>query len=134
MAEFESDRAFMVWSFSASHRVLFLRSNPNRLAEVKTRIEIYIGHVEVMLLRSRMEGLGIWQPSAEEEREVANRFGLEIVSGYLYLISSEGFTGFIVGGRPSWREAAREIGDPALFDFGEVWRPGPEDRWGDVTG
>lgn len=123
---------FEIWSFSPSHRTMLLRSNPSPGDGGGTRIEIYVGNVEVMLLRPRMKGLKIWRPSSQEASEAAEKFSIGDKLQSLYLISSEDFYGFIVGGRPSWREAVREFDDETLFDFGQQWPPGPEMSWGQV--
>lgn len=132
MSAYESDRMFEIWSFSPSHRTMLLRSNPSPGDGGGTRIEIYVGNVEVMLLRPRMKGLKIWRPSPQEASEAAEKFSIGDKLQSLYLISSEDFYGFIVGGRPSWREAVREFDDETLFDFGQQWPPGPEMSWGQV--
>lgn len=131
MAAFESSRMFQVWSFSASHRTMLLRSNPTNLVASETRIEIYIGNVEIMYIKSAMDGLRIWRPVDAEAGEAISRFQLHGAED-LYLIESGSFSGFLVGGRPSWREAVCGLDSPSLFDFGSEWPPGDDVRWGDV--
>lgn len=132
MSAYESDRLFEIWSFSPSHRTMLLRSNPSPGDEGGTRIEIYVGNVEVMFLRPRMKGIRIWRPSPQEASEAAEKFNVGEKLQSLYLVSSDDFRGFIVGGRPSWREAVRGFDDETLFDFGQEWPPGPEMSWGQV--
>ncbi|MEV7218131.1 hypothetical protein AB0O31_34180 [Kitasatospora cineracea] len=132
MSAYESDRLFEIWSFSPSHRTMLLRSNPRPVDGIDTRVEIYVGNVEVMFLRPTLAGLKIWRPSPQEAAEAAGKFGIGDDTKSLYLVSSGGFRGFIVGGRPSWREAVRGFDDATLFDFGQEWPPGPEMTWGQV--
>ncbi|MFJ5229433.1 hypothetical protein ACIQBJ_05970 [Kitasatospora sp. NPDC088391] len=99
---------------------------------IDTRVEIYVGNVETLCVKPRMKGLTIRRPSADEAVECGRKFGLDEVRS-LYLVSSGDFQGFVVGGRPSWREAVRELEDDTLFDFfGQEWPPGPEMTWGHV--
>ncbi|MFI1519120.1 hypothetical protein [Kitasatospora cineracea] len=111
---------------------MLLRSNPSAGDGSGTRVEIYIGNVEVMFLRPKMAGLKIWRPSPQEASEAAEKFGIGDSLSSLYLVSSGNFRGFVVGGRPSWREAVRGFDDETLFDFGQEWPPGPEMTWGQV--
>ncbi|WP_328913066.1 MULTISPECIES: hypothetical protein [unclassified Streptomyces] len=111
---------------------MLLHGNPSPGDEFGTRVEIYADNVEVMFLRPRMKGVKIWRPSSREAAEVAKKFDIGDKQQSLYLVSSENFCGFIVGGRPSWREAVRDFDDETLFDFGQEWPPGPEMNWGQV--
>jgi len=119
MAPFESERYFEVWSLSPSHRTLMLRSNPSWMDESTTRIEIYAGHVEALMIKPRMQGLRIARAVGAERDAVIRRFGIqaEAEAGILYVLETEGFSGFLISGMPERREAVREIGDPTLFDF-----------------
>ncbi|MCX4745892.1 hypothetical protein OG455_10205 [Kitasatospora sp. NBC_01287] len=111
---------------------MLLRSNPSPGDDGGTRIEIYVGNVEVMFLKPRMKGVKIWRPSPKEASEAAEKFSIGDKLQSLYLVSSEDFCGFVVGGRPSWREAVRDFDDETLFDFGQEWPPGPEMNWGQI--
>ena len=132
MAKFESDRQFEIWNFSASHRTMLLRSNPDYSVGTETRIEVYISNVEEMWIRPRMNGLTLWRPSASEAVEAAVRLNIRDGIESLYLLSSEGFCGFLLAGRPAWREAVRGLEEPTLFDFTQEWPPGSEMKWGNV--
>jgi hypothetical protein len=137
MVAFESERVFRLWSFSMSHNMMLLRSNPESRSGFGSRIEISSGNVSALCIQPMMRGLKIWRPTREEAIEVVDRFGLEVQLEHLYLLSSGKlgggeFRGFISGGRPQWREAVRELDDPTLFDWDQDWPPGPEVRWGNV--
>lgn len=115
MAAFESDRYFQVWSLSPSHSELLLRSNPSWMDKSATRIEICALHVEALMIQPRMQGLRIVRTWGAEHEAACARFGVEASEGRLFLLESEGFTGFVISGIPQWREAVRELGDPSLF-------------------
>jgi hypothetical protein len=115
MAAFESHRYFEVWSLSPSHSVLLLRSNPSWMDDSTTRIEIQASHVEALMIKPRMQGLRIARAAPEEHQAACDRFGITTEPGSLFLLESEGFSGFLVSGVPQWREAVREIGEPSLF-------------------
>ncbi|MEV5846713.1 hypothetical protein AB0M32_32575 [Streptomyces sp. NPDC051985] len=127
-------RVFQVWSYDPSHRQLIIRSDPSRLDGTTTRVEVYFGHVECMLLRPTYKSLRVRRASPAEFRRVSDVAGIPAEDGEsTYLIDPEG-TSFVVSGRPSWREAERRRSDPALFDFSQEWPPDFEARWGNVDG
>ncbi|MFC4035319.1 hypothetical protein ACFO3J_28185 [Streptomyces polygonati] len=111
---------------------MLLRSNPNFSVGEESRIEIYMGNVEEMFIRSHMEKLRIWRPTAAEAADAVGKFQLGGDVKSLFLISSDDFFGFVVSGRPAWREAVRDLEDSSLFDFDQEWPPGPEVQWGNV--
>jgi len=80
----------------------------------------------------RMNGLKIWRPTQIDAIEAVEKFNLRSRPESLYLLSSGEFEGFVVSGRPAWREAVRDLEAPTLFDFGQQWPPGPEIKWGNV--
>ena len=128
----ESDTLFKIWDYTVSHRTMIIRSDAEPELGTTTRIEIYIGHVESMWLDTFMYGLTMHRPSEAEHAEISSMFSVEGERRYFYLLESKNRKGFIVGGRPSWREAVREIDEPTLFDFSLPWPPGPDIKWGDV--
>ncbi|WP_194927848.1 hypothetical protein [Catenulispora pinisilvae] len=117
MVAFESDRYFQVWSLGHSHDALMLRSNPSWVDNSTTRIEICAWHVEALMIKPRMQGLRIARAAGDEHEAACRRFGIEADAGSLFLLETQGFTGFLVSGIPQWREAVRELGDPSLFAF-----------------
>jgi hypothetical protein len=128
----EPERLFKIWDYTVSHRTMVIRSDAEPSLGTTTRIEIYVTHVKTMLISTFLRGLRIRRASETELANVTTRFGVEASSDNLYLLESSSGNGFIVGGRPSWREAVREIDEPTLFDFSLPWPPGPEIKWGDV--
>ncbi|WP_179851097.1 hypothetical protein [Streptomyces sp. TLI_55] len=112
---FESGRKFEVWSFSASHRQLILRSNPDRIARTSTRIEIYFGHVEFMSIRSAYRGILIREPAFDDAARIADRVPAGLRSGGVYLLE-EGAQSFVISASPAWREAECDFDDPSLFE------------------
>ncbi|WP_327235486.1 hypothetical protein OG349_17445 [Streptomyces sp. NBC_01317] len=113
---YESDRDFEVWSFSASHRQLILRSNPDRIARTATRVEIYFGHVEFMSIRSAYRGVAIAEADLEEASSVAEKLPSGLRGGGAYLIEGD-LRSFVISARPAWREAECDFDSPSLFEF-----------------
>ena len=105
---------------------MMIRNNPDPSIEPGTRIEIYLGKAEAMSIKPRMKGLKIWRPSPAEAASAAEKFGIRAGMASLYLLATEGFSGYVLSGRPAWREAVRDLEAPTLFDFGQPWPPGPE--------
>ncbi|MFJ5552946.1 hypothetical protein [Streptomyces sp. NPDC093225] len=113
---YESDRKFEVWSFSASHRQLILRSNPDRIARTVTRVEIYFGHVEFMSTRSTYRGIAIAEAGPEEALSVAKRVPADLKSDGIYLLEGD-LLSFVISAKPAWREAECDFDAPSLFGF-----------------
>ncbi|MFJ1805194.1 MULTISPECIES: hypothetical protein [unclassified Streptomyces] len=133
MADFvRSGRAFQVWDYDPSHRQLIIRSDPSRLDGTTTRVEVYFGHVEFMLVQPTYHSLRVRRALPSEFRRISEFAGVpEADMESTYLIDPEGMS-FVVSGRPSWREAVRRRNDPTLFDFSQEWPPGFEAQWGHV--
>lgn len=112
---FESRREFQLWSFSASHRQLILRSNPERIARTSTRVEIYFGHVEFMSIRSTYHSILIRESGPEDAAHIANRIPTDLRPGSTYFLEV-GTQSFVVSARPAWREAECDFDDPSLFE------------------
>jgi hypothetical protein len=113
---YESGRKFEVWSFSASHRQLILRSNPDRIARTVTRVEIYFGHVEFMSTRSVYRGLEIAETGPEETSKIAERIPAGLRSGGIYLLEGD-LLSFVISAKPTWRESECDFDAPSLFEF-----------------
>lgn len=132
MTYFESKRFFKFWSYSVSHRTMFLRCNPDVRRGESTRIEIYFGHVDIVMIDSELDGLKLWRASDAERLEANRRYEIDAKSNTLYLLRSRNRSGFVVCGRPQWREATCSIEDETLFTFGEPWDPDSYVSWGNV--
>ncbi|MFI8007903.1 hypothetical protein [Streptomyces sp. NPDC086010] len=107
MTEFiRTGRLFRVVGFNPSHRQLFLQSGATLIDNTSTHIEVYIGHVELMLLQPYYRnGLHIRRAGAEEFAVLRERHGLKPDSAaYTWMLDPDGDS-FVVGGNPSWREA-----------------------------
>src|SRR4051794_17658252 len=113
MTELNSSRLFILYSYSSSHRTLFLRSNPDRRAGFTTSVEIYMGHVDLMYIKPIMYGLKMWRPAREDLLNVKNLPDDDIER--IYLLQSGEFQGFIKCDQPSWREAEGYMDEDGLF-------------------
>ncbi|MCQ4206589.1 hypothetical protein [Streptomyces longispororuber] len=127
MADFiRTGRLFRIVRFDPSHRQLFLQSEATTADRTTTRIEIYIGHVELMLLQPVYgNGLHIRRAAAEEFAVLRERHGLDPADAeYTWMLEPDGDS-FVIGGIPSWREAEYELmGDREfLFDWSKPWPP-----------
>ncbi|KUO16634.1 hypothetical protein [Streptomyces dysideae] len=127
MADFiREGRLFRVVGFNPSHRQLYLASDALPEQRTTTRIEIYIGHVELMLLKPYYrEGVHIRRASPEEFAILQERHKLDPSDAeYTWMLEPDGDS-FVIGGRPSWREAEYELmGDrEALYDASKPWPP-----------
>ena len=133
MSEFgRTGRIFKVWSFDPSHRQLLLRSDPTAIDSTTTRVEIYFGHVESMLLKPVYRGIRVRLATDEEYGRVAEMAGIDAESrNWTWFLEEEG-NSFIVSGKPAWREAPRQFADISLFDPSQPWPPAPDVKFGEV--
>ncbi|MGW2781518.1 hypothetical protein ACWC3X_09735 [Streptomyces populi] len=117
-------RLFRVVGFTASHRQLLLRSDALAVDGTDTRVEVYFGHVELMLLKPVYEkGVHVRRASETEFAVLKERHDLAADDAdFTWMIEPDG-NGFVVSGDPEWREADREFEDPSLFDFSRPWPP-----------
>ncbi|MCY0936726.1 hypothetical protein [Streptomyces sp. H34-S4] len=119
-------RLFRVTGFLASHRQLFLTSEATLVDRTATRVEVYIGHVELMFLKPFYpDGLHIRPATASEFTVLRERHGIPAEdAAYTWMLERDGDS-FVVGGNPSWREAEYELmGErQALYDPREPWPP-----------
>ncbi|MDH2387303.1 hypothetical protein QCN29_00570 [Streptomyces sp. HNM0663] len=128
-------RLFRVSGFVPSHRQLFLTSEATLVDRTTTMIEVYIGHVGLMLLKPYYEnGLHIRRATAAEFGMLSERHGIQPQDAvYTWMLEREGGS-FVVGSNPSWREAEYELmGErEALYDPREPWPPDFPAEWGQV--
>ncbi|MFI0516054.1 hypothetical protein RKD19_002685 [Streptomyces canus] len=119
-------RLFRVVGFNPSHRQLYLASEALAVDETTTRVEVYFGHVELMLLRPYYrDGVHIRRATAEEFATLAERHRLAAEdAAYTWMLEPDGDS-FVVSGTPSWREAEYALmGDrEALYDASKPWPP-----------
>jgi hypothetical protein len=126
-------RLFRVVSFSPSHRQLMLRSDATAVDATDTRVEVYFGHVELMLLKPIYEkGIHVRRASEAEFGVLKGRHDLPADdAAFLWMIEPDGDS-FVLSGDPSWREAARTFEDPSLFDFHQPWPPDFPAEYGSI--
>ncbi|MER5734229.1 hypothetical protein ABT117_00955 [Streptomyces sp. NPDC002262] len=119
-------RLFRVSGFNPSHRQLFLTSEPLREDRTTTRIEVYVGHVELMFLKPIYgDGLHIRRATDAEFAVLGERHGIPADDAeYTWMLEPDGDS-FVVGGHPSWREAEYELmGErTTLYDASLPWPP-----------
>ncbi|MFF1969931.1 hypothetical protein ACFVW5_41155 [Streptomyces sp. NPDC058232] len=119
-------RLFRVVGFNPSHRQLFLRSEATLVDRTTTRIEIYIGHVELMLLQPYYsKGIHIRRANPDEFAVLKERHELEPSDAeYTWMLDPDGGS-FVIGANPSWREAEYALmGDrESLYDLSKPWPP-----------
>ncbi|MEU0025805.1 hypothetical protein [Streptomyces sp. NPDC006335] len=119
-------RLFRVTAFNPSHRQLFLGSEATPMEGITTRVEVYIGHVELMLLKPLYsDGLHIRRATAAEFAVLSERHAIPAEDiEYTWMLEPDGGS-FVVGGIPSWREAERALmGDRESLYSGEPWPEG----------
>ncbi|MEU8545044.1 hypothetical protein AB0C52_34440 [Streptomyces sp. NPDC048717] len=127
MADFVREgRLFRVSGFLPSHRQLFLVSEATLVDRTTTRVEVYMGHVELMFLKPYYrDGLHIRRATATEFGVLSERHGIPARDAvYTWMLERDGGS-FVVSGNPSWREAEYALmGDRrSLYDPREFWPP-----------
>jgi hypothetical protein len=92
MTDYQSDRFFELWKFTASHGQLLLRANNTNVAT--TRVEILFKGVLVLNLTARLKGLSI---DAEQRLQVRDFLGsIDIGGRNFYRVATADFTGYVV--------------------------------------
>ncbi|MFE7409366.1 hypothetical protein [Streptomyces laurentii] len=99
-------RLFRVTGFHPSHRQLTLASEATLVDRTTTRIEVWIGQVELMFLKPYYRnGLHIRRATEAEFGVLSERHGIQAQdAAYTWMLEPDGDS-FVVGGNPSWREA-----------------------------
>jgi hypothetical protein len=111
-AVFESERSFVMFSYSASHGLLLLRSRKTK--EAPKRIDVLFQDVRAMELRSWFEGVTIEEVDATFLRGFRSNPAQMIEPGNkVYFIKGRDWLGFIVGGIVSVREDDGEFFAPS---------------------
>lgn len=113
---FRSERHFRLKRVEGlTHRSMLFTSEQDLAGGLATRVEIYFGHVGLILVYPEMEGLVIRPARGDELREVIAKHGLPDDTTDVYLLESGGHQGFVQSGRPHWAEAAVAYYEPPLF-------------------
>lgn len=102
-----------------------LRSEATAIDETTTRVEVYIGHVELMFLKAIYEnGLHIRRASESEYAVLRERHGLAQEDAQWTWMLDPDSDSFVIAGQPAWREAEFALMDrESLFDFSKSWPP-----------
>ncbi|MCX4856868.1 hypothetical protein OG426_37535 [Streptomyces canus] len=120
-------RLFRVVGFNPSHRELYLASEALAVDGTTTRVEVYFGHVELMLLKPYYrDGVHIRRASPEEFAVLRERHRLDAGDAQdTWMLEPDGGDSFVLSSTPSWREAEYALmGDrAALYDASLPWPP-----------
>ena len=113
---FRSERHFRLKSvLGLTHRSMLFTSEQDLAGGLPTRMEIYFGHVRLMLVYPEMEGLVIRPTRGDELCEVIAKHGLPDDTTNVYLLESGGRQGFVSSATPQWAEAEVAYYEPPLF-------------------
>ena len=109
---FQSDRAFVIFSYTLSHGLLLLRSG--KTSELLTRVDILFHDVRAMEMRCWFDGLTI----EERDPSFLSEFGsspadLMEEGNKVYSVRGRDWRGFIVGGIVSFEEDDGEFVAPS---------------------
>lgn len=111
---FESTRSFVVFSYSASHGLLLLRSRKTNTHP--TRIDVLLQDVRAMEMRSWFDGIQIEEVNQEYLEGRSCNPGAMIETGNkVYAVHGANWDGFIVGGRISVQEDDGDYMAPSLL-------------------
>lgn len=94
---FQSSRSFVVFSYSAGHGLLLLRSR--KTTANPTRIDVLVQDVRAMEIRTWFDGIQIDQVGADYLRAFQSKPEEMMEKGNrIYSLTSTNWRGFIVGG------------------------------------
>ncbi|MER5409345.1 hypothetical protein [Streptomyces sp. NPDC002769] len=115
-------RLFRVVSFAASHRQLLLRSDALAVDATDTRVEVYFGHVELMLLKPIYEkGIHVRRATDAEFAVLKERHDLPADdAAFTWMIEPDGDS-FLVSGDPVLARGRPQVRGPVPTSAG----PGP---------
>jgi hypothetical protein len=108
---FQSDRVFVPWFYSVSHRVLLLRSS--RSEGAGTRIDILFPGVERMVVKAKYSGLRLSEATPIELEELEIKYGRSVVPAAVWLDDAK--VDFIAPSNPQWHEDQGSDLDPSYF-------------------
>ncbi|GAA0567967.1 hypothetical protein GCM10010172_60200 [Paractinoplanes ferrugineus] len=124
------NRIFRIWSFTANHNQLIVRSEPADTEDEQFRAEVYFGNVQFMSIKPVHRGLFLRRPELLQRKQLAERFQLpDEILDQAFLVDEIG-SEFVVSSNPAWREAPRDFDAPSLFAFDQPWPPAEDVRWG----
>ncbi|WP_144127047.1 hypothetical protein [Catellatospora sichuanensis] len=121
--EFRSEREFKVWAYSPSHGRLLLRSTME--GGQPSRIDLYFGAVDRMLLRPSYRGLRAAVADPLEAEAYRRRFG-EIPDRYTLFTLEPDLGSFVVAGVMQSHEDTGAYLDTSFFGRFSSALAGPE--------
>ena len=92
MTEFQSDRFFELWKYTASHGQLLLRANKTNV--LTTRVEILFKDVLVLNLIAMLKGVSVDTELRAQDHSSLER--MDLGKRNLYRVSTENFAGYVV--------------------------------------
>ena len=105
------DRKFRLATYRCSHSQLLLRSEQS-----PTRLDILFKDVSACELRTFLSGLSIEEVEPDEVKDRASNAIDAMEDGQkIYLLKSEGWTGYVVAGAVFWHEDEGTFGQPSAF-------------------
>jgi hypothetical protein len=108
----ESNRSFVIYSYTASHGLLLLRSRKTK--EISTRLDVLFQDVRAMEIRSWFTGLTIEEVGADFLKSFASNPAQMVEPGNkIYALRGIGWQGFIVAGIVSSKEDNDEFAAPS---------------------
>jgi len=111
---FESKRSFVIFSFSASHGLLLLRSPKGH--GCATRVDVLFQDVRAMELRSWFVGVKIQESDLQSLAKCrSNPGGIMEPGNRVYSLIGDGWCGFVAGGIMAVHEDSGEYGDPSAL-------------------
>jgi hypothetical protein len=110
--QYRSERLFKVWTYSVSHCRLLLRSTIE--GGLPSRIDVYFGGVELMLLRPYYHGLSVAVAGPDEVAQYEKRYG-EIGRGATLFMLEPNLGSFVVAGVMQWHEDTGGFQDRSFF-------------------
>jgi hypothetical protein len=108
---FRSDRRFVLWAYSASHRRLLLRSPAEGRG---TTIDLLFEGVEAVGARTRYDGLVLGRAAPEETERAGHR---------VFLLETAGRTDQVVATAVGWHEGVLGPTRLSFFDRADPFEP-----------
>jgi len=108
------DRKFQIVTYRCSHGQLLLRSakSPN----CPTRIDVLFKDVRAFELRTFLSGLSIAEGDSTQVRDRASKPLDAMEDGHkVYVLKSEDWVGYVVGGAVFWHEDQGEFAQPSVY-------------------
>jgi hypothetical protein len=109
---FESHRSFVIYSYTASHGLLLLRSRKTK--STPTRVDVLFQDVRALEIRAWFEGLVIEQVDVSFLESFHSNPAQMIEDGNkVYALRGVSWYGFIVGGIVTFKEDDGDFAEPS---------------------